>query len=192
MFNPPKFFRFIWSVHAIPKRINGNISEVHHKKFSILFSVACIPCGLSMTDPYGYISNYDQSISETFEYICWRVFCHLAQPKKMGKILFSNCRWYSSGMYLLLLQLLVFINLIALMRFKSVLIQGVPHQSPTGTNFRAIGIKLVLVELLPDCYVVKFILVEIGYLVPTSTNFEQYDFFQIPKMVLSEDSLQLI
>ena len=41
----------------------------------------------------------------------------------------------------------------------------------TSTNFRAIGIELVLVEFLPDCYVVKLVLVEIGYVVPTSTNF---------------------
>ena len=30
---------------------------------------------------------------------------------------------------------------------------------------------------------------EIGYVVHTSTNFAQYDFFQIPKFVLSEDPL---
>ena len=41
----------------------------------------------------------------------------------------------------------------------------------TSTNFRAIGIKLVLVEFLPDRYVVKLVLVEIGYVVLTSTNF---------------------
>ena len=41
----------------------------------------------------------------------------------------------------------------------------------TSTNFRAIGMKLVLVEFLPDCYVVKLVLVEIGYVIPTSTNF---------------------
>ena len=41
----------------------------------------------------------------------------------------------------------------------------------TSTNFRAIGIKLVLVEFLPDCYVVKSVLVEICYVIPTSTNF---------------------
>ena len=32
----------------------------------------------------------------------------------------------------------------------------------TSTNFRAIGIKLVLVEFLTDCYVVKLVLVEIA------------------------------
>ena len=41
----------------------------------------------------------------------------------------------------------------------------------TSTNFRAIGMKLVLVEFLPDCYVVKLVLVEIGYVIPTSMNF---------------------
>jgi hypothetical protein len=41
----------------------------------------------------------------------------------------------------------------------------------TSKNFRAIGIKLVLVEFLPDRYVVKLVLVEIGYVIPTSTNF---------------------
>ena len=41
----------------------------------------------------------------------------------------------------------------------------------TSTNFRAIGIELVLVEFLTDCYVVKLVLVEIGYVVTTSTNF---------------------
>ena len=57
------------------------------------------------------------------------------------------------------------------------LIQGSPTSTVStsmiynSTNFRAIGIKSVLVELLPDCYVVKFVLVEIGYVVPTSTNF---------------------
>ena len=51
----------------------------------------------------------------------------------------------------------------------------------TSTNFRAIGIKLVLVEFLPNCYVVKLVLVEIGYVVLTSTNFALYDFFQNPK-----------
>ena len=45
----------------------------------------------------------------------------------------------------------------------------------TSTNFIAIGIKLVLVE--------------IGYVVLTSTNFAQYDFFKIPKIVLSEDPM---
>ena len=37
----------------------------------------------------------------------------------------------------------------------------------TSTNFRAIGIKSVLVEFLPDCYVEKLVPVEIGYVVPT-------------------------
>ena len=41
----------------------------------------------------------------------------------------------------------------------------------TSTNFIAIGIKLVLVEFLWNCYVVKIVLVEIGYVVLTSTNF---------------------
>ena len=41
----------------------------------------------------------------------------------------------------------------------------------TSTNFRAIGMKLVLVEFLHDRYVVKLVLVEIGYVIPTSTNF---------------------
>ena len=39
----------------------------------------------------------------------------------------------------------------------------------TSTNFSAIGIKFVIVELL---YAVKSVLLEIGYIVPTSTNFE--------------------
>ena len=30
---------------------------------------------------------------------------------------------------------------------------------------------------------------EIGYEVPTSTNFAQYNFFQVPKIVLSGDPL---
>ena len=38
-----------------------------------------------------------------------------------------------------------------------------------------------------NCYVVKLVLVEIGYVVLTSTNFALYDFFKIPKIVLSED-----
>ena len=42
MLYPNFFFRFIRPVHAIPKRINGNISKVHHRKFSIFFSVAFI------------------------------------------------------------------------------------------------------------------------------------------------------
>ena len=37
----------------------------------------------------------------------------------------------------------------------------------TSMNVRAIGLKLVLVEFLPDCYVVKLVPVEIGYVVPT-------------------------
>ena len=41
----------------------------------------------------------------------------------------------------------------------------------TSTHFRAVGIKSVLVELLHDCHVVKLVLVEIGYVVLTSTNF---------------------
>ena len=36
-------------------------------------------------------------------------------------------------------------------------------------------------------YIVKSILVEIVYVVPTSTNFAMYDFFQVPKIVLSGD-----
>ena len=40
----------------------------------------------------------------------------------------------------------------------------------TNTNFIAIGIKLVLVEILWNCYVVKLVLVEIDYVVLTSTN----------------------
>ena len=59
----------------------------------------------------------------------------------------------------------------------------------TSTNFIAIGIKLVLVGDQCNCYVVKLVLVEIGYVVLTSTNFAQYDFFKIPKFVLSEDPL---
>ena len=35
---PPNFFRFIQPVHEIPKWINGNISKVHHRKFSFFFS----------------------------------------------------------------------------------------------------------------------------------------------------------
>ena len=56
----------------------------------------------------------------------------------------------------------------------------------TSTNFIAIGMKLVLVGYPLYCYVVKLVLVEIGYVVLTSTNFEQYDFFKIPKIVLSD------
>ena len=52
-----------------------------------------------------------------------------------------------------------------------------------------IGIKLVLVEFPWNCYVVKLVLVEIDYVVLTSTNYAQYDFFKIPKIVLSEDPL---
>ena len=40
----------------------------------------------------------------------------------------------------------------------------------TSTNSNAIGINLVLVEFLWNCYVVKIVLVEIGYVVLTSTN----------------------
>ena len=41
----------------------------------------------------------------------------------------------------------------------------------TSTNFSAIGIKLVLVESWWNFYVVKLVLVEIGYVELTSTNF---------------------
>ena len=41
----------------------------------------------------------------------------------------------------------------------------------TSTIFFAIGMKSVLVESEWDCYVVKLVLVEIGYVVLTSTNF---------------------
>ena len=41
----------------------------------------------------------------------------------------------------------------------------------TSTNFIAIGIELVLVEFWWNCYVVKLVLVETGYVVLTSTNF---------------------
>ena len=70
----------------------------------------------------------------------------------------------------------------------------------TSTNFIAIGIKLVLVEFLWNCYVVKLVcvsvysfrvLVEIDYVVLNSTNFALYDFFKIPKIVLSEDPLYI-
>ena len=40
----------------------------------------------------------------------------------------------------------------------------------TSTNSNAIGINLVLVEFLWNCNVVKIVLVEIGYVVLTSTN----------------------
>ena len=40
----------------------------------------------------------------------------------------------------------------------------------TSTNFIAIGKKLVLVGDPLYCYVVKLVLVEIGYVVTTSTN----------------------
>ena len=59
----------------------------------------------------------------------------------------------------------------------------------TSTNFIAIGIKLVLVRDPLYWYVVKLVLVEIGYVALTSTNFAYYDFFKIPKIVLSEDPL---
>ena len=51
----------------------------------------------------------------------------------------------------------------------------------TSTNFRAIGIKLVPVEFLPNCYVVKLVLVEIGYVVPTSNIFFIVRYFPNPK-----------
>ena len=41
----------------------------------------------------------------------------------------------------------------------------------TSTIFIAIGIKPVLAEFSRIFYVVKFVLVEIDYVVPTSTNF---------------------
>ena len=56
-------------------------------------------------------------------------------------------------------------------------IQGVPTSTvststiSTSTNFIAIGIKLVLVESGWNCYAVKLVLVEIGYVLLTSTNF---------------------
>ena len=52
----------------------------------------------------------------------------------------------------------------------------------TSTNFSAIGIKFVVVEF----FINKFVLVEF------STNFTQYDFFQVPKIVLSGDPLYFI
>ena len=61
----------------------------------------------------------------------------------------------------------------------------------TSTNFFVIGIKLVLVEFLWNCYVLKIVLMEIGYVVLISTNFAQYDFFKIPKIVLSKDPLYI-
>ena len=73
--------------------------------------------------------------------------------------------------------------------------QGVPTSTvstsmiSSSTNFIAIGTKLVLVEFLWNCYVVKIVLVEIGYAVLTSTNLAQYNFFKIPKIVLNEDPL---
>ena len=39
------------------------------------------------------------------------------------------------------------------------------------------------------CYVVKFVLVEIGDTVPKGTNFPEYNFFQVPKIILSGDPL---
>ena len=55
--------------------------------------------------------------------------------------------------------------------FSKDTVQGVPQlyglhyydAISTSMNFRPIGIILVLVECLPDCYVVKLGLVEIGY-----------------------------
>ena len=41
----------------------------------------------------------------------------------------------------------------------------------TSTIFSAIGIKFVLSGISSIAYVVKFVLVEIDYAVPTSTNF---------------------
>ena len=38
----------------------------------------------------------------------------------------------------------------------------------------------------------QLVLVEIGYVVLTNTNFAQYYFFKIPKFVLSEDPLYLV
>ena len=73
------------------------------------------------------------------------------------------------------------------------LIQGVPHQYGLHQydfhqyEFYCQSIKLVLLEFLCTQYVVKFVLVEIDYVVPTSTNFAQYDFSQVPKIILSED-----
>ena len=46
----------------------------------------------------------------------------------------------------------------------------------TSMNVRAIGLKLVLVEFLPDCYVVKLVIVEIGYVVPTRVHITEADF----------------
>ena len=41
--------------------------------------------------------------------------------------------------------------------------------------------KLVPVEFLPNCYVVKLVLVEIGYVVPTSNIFFIVRYFPNPK-----------
>ena len=41
------------------------------------------------------------------------------------------------------------------------------------------------------CYEVKFVLVEIGDTVPKGTNFPEYNFFQVPKIMLSGDLLYM-
>ena len=59
---------------------------------------------------------------------------------------------------------------------KYLTLQGSPTRTvststiSTGTNFIAIGIKLVLVGDPLYCYVVKLVREEIGYVVLTSTN----------------------
>ena len=60
----------------------------------------------------------------------------------------------------------------------------------TCTNFSAIGVKFVLVEFL----ISKFVLVEFSLCTyySSSTNFAQYNFLQVPKIVLSEDPLYTI
>ena len=75
------------------------------------------------------------------------------------------------------------------------LVQGVPHQYGLHQydfhqyEFQSYRYKISTSGISTQLLCSKIVLVEIGYVIPTSTNFAQYDFFQIPKIVLSEDPL---
>ena len=64
------------------------------------------------------------------------------------------------------------VHVVCILHYKGSLTSTVSTcTSSTSTSFSAIGIKLVLVEFWWNCYVVKLVQVEIGYVVLTSTNF---------------------
>ena len=133
-------------------------------KFSSLQFVVTKACPIQATSRLAAVHTYDMQC-------CGRANYGTGQcPANCLKFLSNFDMWNVCGQAgMPLVSITCSVSSIAILLGGQLEVLG--NNTPTGTvststiststNFRAMGIELVVVEFLPDCYVVKLVLVEI-------------------------------